>query len=429
MGIYNEQVNSIKSSKVVKFLTICIILSPFLKQYTSYIPGTNLADILMGLSVIMVIFSKRPKTISRKNNTLIFFVFYGVLITLVSMLVQQYASFEIASRLIRFLYYVFIVLVSSHYFDFKLGLKIYKRVCIIAASYLIVQVIVYSVANIILPFKILPIPWAGGVTFNISDVQIIASNYYYRPSSFFIEPGYAVQFLLPGFAFSLYGWMQSNKPDYKSGIVIFSALILSTSAQGVFMGVIILGFYILKIISKNKNFSQIFRNFTIVIVLAIMASFFVNIDIVQSAINKVSRIGAGNSTTLRLYRGFAVFFQLPLIHQVIGLGHGNLGHYVMANNIITKFDPPVMNPALADYANGISATMLYYGVIGLFLLILLYYSFLKNTSGPFRLIAITQIVLTLVEGALFNISIVFYFTLIYSGYVYGNKYFQKEGVY
>lgn len=416
MGKQGRYLSSMSRISIIDFFSACIILSPFLKQYTSYIPGTNLADILLGASVVFVVLRNRSKSISSKTNTLIIFVLYGTSATLTSVLIHQTLSFEIITRLIRFLFYVMIVIVSAKYFNFKYAIKIYKFFCIATAIYLIFQVLFYNLAGAVLPFKVLPLPWAGGVTFSVDDVSTIAAKYFYRPSGVFIEPGYTAQFLLPGLALALHGWTISAKPDYKNVLLVFAALILSTSAQGIFIGALIIGLYILSIVHKNKNINQLICNLIIIFVSLIGLYLFFNIDNVQSAMNKVQRIGTGNSTTLRLYRGFAVFAQLPLVFKIIGLGHGNLGNYVMGNNIITKFDPVVMSPAIADYVNGMSATMLYYGIPGFLLLLLLYYKFLRNTSGPFRLIAITQIVLTLVEGALFNISIVFYFSFIYSGY-------------
>jgi hypothetical protein len=67
------------------------------------------------------------------------------------------------------------------------------------------------VFGIILPFKILPIPLGRDIS--LAHIALNASKYYLRPLGIFVEPGYAAQFLLPGLALSLFGWMKKEKAD------------------------------------------------------------------------------------------------------------------------------------------------------------------------------------------------------------------------
>lgn len=416
---------------VTGVFTILIVLSPFLMQYASGIPGVTLADLLMGIVSIVLVIKYRLKFITKKTMPLLLFWGFGFFVSLISFLIKQDITFEVITRFIRFSYYIYLVLVGAKYFDIRKGLTLYRKICIATSLYILTQVIAYKFAGIVLPFKILSIPWASGKTFGVEDVSSIANMYFYRPSGFFIEPGYAAQFLLPGLAFSLFGWMKSSKQiDWRSTVVIYVSLLISTSSQGLFLGTFIIAMFIVIRLFKSKDFSDITKN-TILIFLGLGISiFFLRLDVVQLSLNKISGaisggVRGGSSTALRLFRGFFVYLQIPIQFKIFGLGHGNLGNYVMTNNIITRFDPPIMSAAVADYANGVSTTLLYYGLFGFVLLGNIYRKFLKNTTDAFKLIALTQIVLSLVEGALFGVSIVFYFTFIFSGYNYGPKSLEK----
>jgi len=431
---YNN-IASIQSSTTAKLFTLAIILSPIFRQYIPIIPipGVTLADMILGISCGILLLTSKLDFPVQKVKHLILFWFFGATVSFFSFLIQQELNFEIISRLIRYSFYVFLVLVSSKYFQLKYALKIFKFLCIIISLYIIAQTIIWNMFGLILPFKILPIPLGGDISLN--DISFIASRCYLRPQGIFVEPGYAAKFLLPGLALSLFGWVKIEKADTKNTILIFSALILTTSSQGIFIGALIIGMYIMSLvrhnksysdvlkkfiiilIRHNKSYSDVLKKFIIILIFLLLIVFFFNLSIVQTALNKVTgEIRSGSSVSLRMYRGFAVFLQLPIIFQIIGVGHGNLGNFVIKNSIVTRYDPAIITPAVADYANSVSAVLLYYGIIGFVLLIHVYWNFLKNTKGAFRLISICHIVMSFVAGGLFGVTMVFYFSLIYSGY-------------
>jgi len=413
---YNN-ITSIQSSTTAKLFTLAIILSPIFRQYIPIIPipGVTLADMILGISCGILLLTSKLDFPVQKVKHLILFWFFGATVSFFSFLIQQELNFEIISRLIRYSFYVFLVLVSSKYFQLKYALKIFKFLCIIISLYIIAQTIIWNMFGLILPFKILPIPLGGDISLN--DISFIASRCYLRPQGIFVEPGYAAKFLLPGLALSLFGWVKIEKADTKNTILIFSALILTTSSQGIFIGALIIGMYIMSLVRHNKSYSDVLKKFIIILIFLLLIVFFFNLSIVQTALNKVTgEIRSGSSVSLRMYRGFAVFLQLPIIFQIIGVGHGNLGNFVIKNSIVTRYDPAIITPAVADYANSVSAVLLYYGIIGFVLLIHVYWNFLKNTKGAFRLISICHIVMSFVAGGLFGVTMVFYFSLIYSGY-------------
>jgi len=404
-----------KGSKYSKLFTLMIIISPILKQYISGIPGVTLADITLGVASLFLLLKSRFRFSFQKVQPLMLFWFFGITISLFSLMVQQSLNFEIISRIIRYSFYVFLIIVSSKHFQLNYALKIFKYLTVIISIYIITQTLTYNLLEIILPFKILPIPLARNI--DIVDLKQMASAYYLRPPGIFVEPGYAAQFLLPGLVFSLYGWFEKEKEDIKSVLLIFTALILSTSSLGIFLGALAIGIYLVTLIVSNKSYVGLFRIFIIIPIIIVIVVLLLNLDIVQISINKVTgEVRAGGSVALRIYRGYAIFFQLPLLYKLIGVGHGNLGNFVIENSVITKYDSNNMTDTAADYVNGISAVALYYGIIGIVILFYLYINIIKKTKGVFRLIAIIYIALNLVEGAIFNITALYYLSFIYSGY-------------
>lgn len=410
--------------------TVAIISIPFFRQYASFIPGVNIADLLLAGASIAVLLLNRKKNINWKRvKPLILLWFFGTFVSLLSFTVQQEVTIDNITRIIRFSFYVILIILSASYFERKIALKFYKGLCILLSIYIILQVAIYHSIGIILPFKILPMPWIDGRIFDISDAMAWAERWYFVPSGVFIEPGYAAQFLLPGLALSLYGWLKHKKTDVKSTILIFTAIILTTSSQGIFIGTLILGLYIIFRAKRSNNRLRLLKNAFIIALFFVFIILFMNLDGVQNSIEKVTgEIQGGSSTSFRIYRGGEIFLQLPVLFKVIGVGHGNIGNFVVENMIITKYDPAILTPIAADYANGISTVLLYYGVLGFILLINLYWNLWRNTKDAFRLIVITLVVLSMVASLYFSILMVFYISLIYAGYnFYENDSDLKEG--
>lgn len=395
-----------------KIFTLSIILSPFLRQYPSYIPGITLGELFLIISLLLIFPTMNLFLVSRKPVFLIIFWIIGLLTTLLTVLINQTLTFEITTRFIRYSFYIVVILISVKKFNLTFGLKIYRKICILVSVYLLLQIIVYNFNGYILPINILPIRFIRNIS--MERMYYIARKYYFRPHSVFTEPGYAVHFLLPGLIFSLFGWFEKSKIDFITSTVIFISLILSTSVQGIILGLFIIGLFLLTKINNISSYFYVIRNTLIIFIVIIMLLILYNVSAIQIAINKVNNIT--RSVGLRLFRGFLIFNDLPLLTKIIGVGHGNVGKYVIENEIHTKYDPEVLTPNFASYVNGISRIMLYYGFIGFSVFLIFYFDILKKTEVPFKILSLTYLVLLMGAGGFFSIELIFYFSFIYSGY-------------
>lgn len=404
----------LNKARLILFFTIFIIISPIVKQYSSPIPGVSWADLIFLLLVIVIVGSDKKVTINSKTRMLLVFWLVTTFLSGMSFLYHQ--NFELIAliRYIKYTFYIFIVLLSISYFDFKLGVKWLVRISVAISIYIIVQYFVYNILGIVLPFKILPFPWASGSDFNIKDVEYIASRYFYRPSGIFIEPAAAAQFLLPGLIFAIYN--DYRKKYHKNIVVILliSSIYLTTSTQGL----VVLLFIIATILYKTRKNPMIFTLVTgvSIISLIIFSTNFEISELINRNILAIENIQRGSSLGVRIFRGYAVFKLLPLVLMLIGVGHGNLGNYVISNQIITKYDPVPLTEAFAEFANAFSLVLLYYGLIGGFLFLMVIIDIISHVKGPFKLLGYVYCLLMLSSGVFFNVSIIFYFSLLYSGY-------------
>lgn len=417
----------------IKFFSLSIVLSTFFRQYSSFLLGVNLGELMLILtSALVLIFDGLDLNIY-KTKMLIQFYGLCLLLTLLSFLLQQHefiavSTFEVFSRWVRYFAYVLFIVISADKLDANYTLKIYRYLCVLVALYIILQTLGYYVFSFALPVKILPIPFSRE-----SDMYLLFSGfdkYYYRAYGPFAEPGYAAKFLLPGLALSLYDSLNDHK-NIVSVMLISVGIILTTSVQGVLLTVFSYIYFGISLL-LNKEFRISLKPgiiFVFVSLILLLSYMLYSIGVLDTPIERISSIFAVSqggtlamsSTGMRVYRGFALFAALPLLYKMIGVGLGNLGNFVIENNIYTNFDYFYTSLNQFEYVNAISGLLLSSGIIGGIYFLSFLTSLVKHITNQNKLIFFQLVVLFWGGDSVFSINTVLYFSLIFVGYVNTNN--------
>ena len=415
----------------IRFYSLCIVLPTFLHQYGSFLPGVTFGELMLILTSAFVLLFDGFNLNIYKTKKLIEFYSVCMFLTLLSFLLQQLdfiavSMFEVLSRWMRYFAYVIFIVVSADKLDANYALKIYRYICVFVSLYIVLQTLGYYTLNFALPVKILPLPFSRE-----SDMFVLFSGfdkYYYRAYGPFAEPGYAAKFLLPGLAISLYDSLKSHK-NISLLMLISTGIILTTSVQGVLLAVfsfIYFGFSLL----QNKEFRISFnlgKIFIVGLLVMLLSFIFYSVGILETPIERISSIFAvsqggtlaRSSTGMRVYRGFALFAVLPTLYKIIGVGLGNLGNFVVENNIYTNFDYFFTTINQIEYVNAISGLLLSSGIIGAFYFIKYFCSLYRNTENPYTLIFLQFTLLLFGGGGFFSMTTVLYLSLVYIGYKNG----------
>jgi len=412
------------NSNKIKLCSLILVTLPIFGQYSSFIPGVSLGDLLLLFVMLTIIINKNLKINIRKNRVLCIFWYYALISSLVSFLFQQVFYLKSCTRFIRFSFYVLaIILLTSEVFYKEHLINYYRILSLLISIYIILQFFIYKIFGILLPIKILPLEWIDGRVYGTQEALLWASVFYLRPSGIFAEPGYAAQYLIPGVLLSLYGWydisLKNNK--IRDFVIILSAIILTTSSQGLYLSLFIVFVYIIQRFAERNTLDNMMNNVIIVILGLFVFVFFINSIIFERSVVYVLNNIRGGSTGLRIFRGIAVYLKLPLLYKVIGVGHGNIGNYVINNNITTIYDPMPLDLVSADYTNAISQSLLYYGIIGLVLMTKYYISIIKKSSMEIKPLTIVFFMMTFISSVFFNLTTIFYMILILSSEVLNNK--------
>lgn len=407
-----------------KIFSYVLLLFPILHQYSVGVKGITLGEIiLLGASFLCFINGKNK--IRKEVIPFTLFTIFTFVLSTISLIYQDMMAVGVITRMIRYAIYFLVIILF--YTDFKIGYvyKVYTMISMSIATYMVLQTLVYNATHIILTNKILPLPWyaaAPGLAEMAEGYEIFA----FQPRGIFTEQGFAAHYLLPCLTLLLYGKKEKNNVErwIKIGVILI-ALFLSRSGQGIMILFVIAGWFFVRGVF-NLNVKQ--KRIGFFMIMPVVAAFiiFMNTSVGQFMIEKIfGRFFSGGSTSMRLARGYAVYFELPPLMKLIGVGAGNLDEYVFQNGITTIFDPKNMTSAAAGYVNGLSSVFLNGGFIGGILFLFTLGILFKTAKAEYRMCVVLYFIFSLVEGTVFVTFIIFYMMIIFSG-IQEQKYLSKE---
>lgn len=392
---------------VKKIATIIILTIPITSQYKSPIPGLSLGDVFLLLTTLMILLlNKRVPSIKRITGVIFIFAFYVSVSSLLAILFQSNAAVgDTLVRTTRFLFYVlFAFIISPNFFEINVFLKWYRKIVIFATILIIVQTILNNYFNIVLLGVYQP--WIS--RFDVMDVERLMRSYsnMYRPSSIFIEPAYYARYVLPSLAFNLLSDKGLDKRKFLNSLFISLGLILSTSGQGIVIGLFLwIGSLIKQVIKVNP------KNLLYAVSLIPVFYFLSTQRIVISSLNRLFGGEWGSSNT-RVFKGYDIFDQLDSLSKLIGTGFGNVGRYMSNNSIQSIYD---RSNAVSEYMNSFAYILVNSGILGFLLVLLIFRYLIVNTKYEYRWCIYVLALLSLSGGIIMSSSAIFYFGIIIYG--------------
>ncbi|MCI9272525.1 MAG: YfhO family protein [Clostridiales bacterium] len=369
-----------------KLFTFLIVLFPVFSIYGSFLPGVDFGTFcLIGLTPFLLF-----QLIKRKGRVsfpafLMLLLIYSVVLTLIRLFMgtpMNTTSFSILMRMFRFVYVLGVVFIGYRsFFDFSFGIRLLRWVTILATTYLLIQSVVFSLTGFVLPSFIPGITKLEGLT-----VSTTLSQYaeFYRPPSFFAEPSSYVYFVTLFLTYCLFsgdGYF-SFQQRIVTAVYITIGVLVSTSGQGMLVITVLWLVYFMRLLFQKAEGSRKVANLLIVLLIAVaVLPFLFRSTLVENTLGRVFSPDDGMSAIDARDGGYEMFFRLPLLDQIFGMGFGNLPDSIYFSSI-------------AD----IGYTM---GFVGLFLVLLLYLTIFRRGCFYQRMLCISSVLLML-GGGLFT---------------------------
>jgi len=351
----NLSKNKLKgNSKIAIIFSILVIVMPILNCYKSPIPVLGLGEfsivLLLPLMILSMLFSNKKIYLHKYW----LFVFYSIICSYVVVLFNEISLHEINNRLLRIVFYTFVVFILGfNFFNYELSMKVYRYTCLLACAFLILQNISYSIFNFILPWKI------PGIDFNILiTTEEYFRKYYtnYRPTSLFTEPAQFVQYCSPYLALTLFNDSRRNMIE---ALFVSFAIILSSSVNGfIFVSIIWIVWFFYNMYIDRKLASILFRVIMIALVPVILIVLYNNSNNFVFIINRLNNINNDGSAIIRLTNGFSIFSQLDAVYKFVGIGFGSYDEFKVLHSINLLYDTEV------EYMSSLSYILVSSGIFG-----------------------------------------------------------------
>ncbi len=404
-----------------KYWAICIVTIPIISMYTLGISTITVSEWIMLVGAgAFLLYSKGKVWVDDNIKPFLWFIIVVFAFTMLSQSIQMGFESIVIIRNIRLIMYVVFILVAYNIVETTTLLKVLRVISVVAAVYVLLQFVFYKVLGIYLPSHILPLPTSREE--NIEVITDMYNRYYFRAYGFFAEPSNVGKFLLPGLAYSLYGWGKDyNKIDYKMTSLIVAAIICSTSMQGIICMVILLAYrFITALKGRYLSKRSLFGGILLSAIMVILFFFFSRQQGFEQVISRFLNLKngtyiVGGSFSLRLFRGYLVFWQLPFLFKVFGIGYGGLTEYIITNQITTKHDSYYSSFTASGYVNGISLVLCSVGIIGFIVFCWFIIRLFQRINPINKLILIAYVLLLLSGGGIFDHLMVFYLSILFVG--------------
>lgn len=376
--------------KTTNILGFILAMFPVLIQYKSLIPGITLGELLLIIMIpTMLYYFKIKKDIRLIPFVfiLIFFIILLIYLIFSSYFVNRISYINTLSGIIRGIFYFCIVfLCINSIFNVNIFFNFYSKITMLATIYLIIQVFAHNLLNINLPWTI-PFLNVYQENYNTIDFASFFSDFY-RPYSFFLEPGYYVQYILPCLVILLFIKKAYN---LKMAIFISIGLVFSTSGQGLIIGLII---WVLYIILELRRNILVYISTNIFFVLLIGS--ILKISFIERSLARLFGSDTSSSNS-RIFEPFSYFMNLETQNKIFGIGYNNI------SSIFGKV-----------YLNSVSYVLITSGIVGfLFVLMFLISCFLLFKKTESKILLFIFCFLLMIGGIFTTPNTIFYLVLIF----------------
>ena len=389
------------STFFTKAITVLVIIYPILSVYG--IPPINLGMVCMFL-LLFVIFLIELR-ISMKWPKYFWMFFFYMLLSRIFTIKELSFSALFSLNLISF---TILLGVSCKKFNLLYGIRVYRIAVLYCSIFFFIQEIMFlsfgSRLVGLLPF----LPLNTGFT---TSEYISMFQYSPRSASFFLEPAYFAQYIIPLLAIELFNTKKDKLTKYYI-ILITLVLLLLKSGTGILIVALIWilwGYYYLR---NSVFYKKLFLLFIIVPVLAFGTYYYLNSKYGEALTDRKTEFTEFTPTTsayIRIIRGFELFADIPSLDKFFGLNSPTKIKFFISRG---KMSSIFLEDDL--FFNGIQSILIYGGILGMLLFLIHFnYLFRINTIEA-RMVAVSFIGLSIMAPIYLMGEMLLCYTIIYS---------------
>lgn len=322
------------------------------------------------------------------NKSMMSFICYAIIQQLIIYLMS--GTFMKNRNTYLFMFFSLFILIFSLHIDQRNFFKAYYVVGLVCSIIVIYQFIMANIFGVMQnAIQILPVAEEN------QHYWIENSN---RVSGLFTEPQGYCSYILPLLAYLIFSY------KFKSALLISIAIFASTSSQGIILMVIVWGYYF---VIYGKNTVNKYRKSIIACFFALVAfCILIRIEQFSFIFEKIKSINIF-AYDIRLTKGFQIYFAMPWVDKIKGIGFGNLTEYLKNGNF-DFFWMPLTRTVLFGYITTMSQVLVSFGFFGFLLYLNVFRKNKASKSELGRVILLLIFISSFTQTILFNAWYLFY---------------------
>jgi hypothetical protein len=425
---YKQHSNTRLISKILFYIIFSI---PLLRYYDLFNTGLGMETILTFIVLLLCIYLSQSAYIQHRiypenrkaRNWFILFSLWAIIVTIFYEVFTDinigsiYANYSLVALIMLVIRLVIIYNLIGGRFDGSSCCNIYSKFVMLVIVVYIFQWGLFT-AGLKMSFKLPFMDFTNAWHF-LNSHNSFGMNPY--PTSMFSERAHLAQYLAPYIALCLYSKTLINGNRILKALFASVVVITTVSGNGIIILLIEWSLYFLfynDIKMKYRILISVVGMFLILYTYEVLN----NIPMYQAMFNRLFIDVSGSSyisskADYRIYRGFDLFFQLPLYGKFFGVGYNHMQIFANKFNIVSQYEKSWL---AYEYFSTITQVLLYFGVIG-FMLFYKHLSvlFWKSTNVVKGLIVI-MVALWLSSSMFLNSSHIMYMLLIMTAF-YSSK--------
>jgi len=405
--------------KIDNLFSFFVILLPFLYQYASPLYSVSLGELLLLPFILiyladLLIHPKRPLNVDKYM-----LLYLGVVIVttcIAGFFGPYFSSYDFFTLSLRVFFYAVLIFVARTHFKLSMAMHFYNVLCVMFSAYLLLQFFAHMLYGINLPLT-LPLPvFAPDLRGYMIDGNLASYySYMFRPSSLFIEPSYFTSYVMGCLCYNLF-YTDDKHPsitiyNFFISIIISVALVAAVTGGGIIAMLLVWSIFIItKIISAEHHTVQLHLKYILISITILVGLVILFSSELAAGGIEHTFWGKGSSLSNRVFRGFWVYGETDLFHQIFGVGLNNLADYMTYYGLSTPYDEPNL-----DIIASLVGSLVCSGWFGLLSLCGFLVSLYHRQFTPFgKMIVLMIVYFTTFDVIIFSFRWGFYCILAYS---------------
>lgn len=227
----------------------------------------------------------------------------------------------------------------------------------------------------------------------------------YRSSSFFLEPSYFADFLGPFLGVSLF--MMKGAQRYIYSAIITITLLVLGSGNGLLIMAIVWGFRMFKTVKNASFLAKVASVLFFASLIFATVLYFRSSEMGASVIERSSNLDSDRSASMRIYRGWAVYDDMPIIYKIVGANSHRIDSFIMNSSSSFLFEQN------DKYLNTWQYIFITGGVIGFILFFLFLFSVYRNNTDLGKILVLLIVATSFTSSTYLSVGMLFYLVFAY----------------